>query len=187
MGRISEEQLRTCIAQLESELNDLKPALRALRETIAVRKEELSLMSSVLQLREREREREQTDTFYDSQIISDADVRNSEIAESIDEVLSSSLANGLAPTGDGIELEVKKILARPENEKQPMHIDEIIENLKDAGVKIPGKGQPSNIIVRLRRDHETFTRTGRGEYALAEWGLKELKSKKRRKSRRNRA
>jgi hypothetical protein len=59
---------------------------------------------------------------------------------------------------------------------EPMHISSIRSALIDAGIQIPGRGDDANIIVRLRRYPDRFTRTARGTYSLTEWGLPELKT-----------
>jgi len=67
---------------------------------------------------------------------------------------------------------------------EPLHISRIREELAAQGVSIPGRGDDANIIVRLRRYGDRFTRTARGTYGLAEWGLPALRTKagKRRKA-----
>jgi hypothetical protein len=60
---------------------------------------------------------------------------------------------------------------------EPLHISSIRETLMSQGVPIPGRGDDANIIVRLRRYEERFTRTARGTYGLAEWGIPALASK----------
>lgn len=62
---------------------------------------------------------------------------------------------------------------------KPLHISAIRETLMARGVPIPGRGDDANIIVRLRRVEERFTRTARGTYGLAEWKIPALKSKPR--------
>jgi hypothetical protein len=74
-------------------------------------------------------------------------------------------------TAKGAELEgaVAEILREAGT---PLHISDIRTALIDRQVPIPGRGDEANIIVRLRRLDSQFTRTARGTYALAEWGLK---------------
>lgn len=64
---------------------------------------------------------------------------------------------------------------------KPMHISEIRKMLVDRAVPLPGRGDEANIIVRLRRAPERFTRTGRGTYALASLGLNAVPPAKRRR------
>ncbi len=54
---------------------------------------------------------------------------------------------------------------------QPLHIRALRDELIARGVPLPGRGDEANIIVRLRRSDDRFTRTGRGMYGLASWGL----------------
>jgi hypothetical protein len=70
----------------------------------------------------------------------------------------------------------------------PLHVSDIRTRLIDAGVRIPGKGDDANIIVRLRKAPDQFTRTARGTYALASWGLRSLDedASRRRKARSSR-
>lgn len=67
---------------------------------------------------------------------------------------------------------------------EPLHISNIRGALIARGVPIPGRGDEANIIVRLRRFDDRFTRTARGTYGLAEWGIPALerKTRKRRRS-----
>ncbi len=69
------------------------------------------------------------------------------------------------PSVGGTELQaaVRTIL---EEQQRPMHIRDIRAALVERGVPIPGKGTDANIIVHLRRARETFTKRGRGTYAL---------------------
>jgi hypothetical protein len=59
----------------------------------------------------------------------------------------------------------------------PMHISSIRESLIANGVQIPGRGDEANIIVRIRKIPDRFTRTARGTYALPEWGIPEMATK----------
>jgi hypothetical protein len=60
---------------------------------------------------------------------------------------------------------------------EPLHISTIREALLKKGVPVPGRGDEANIIVRLRRLNDRFTRTARGTYGLAEWALPPLVSR----------
>lgn len=96
----------------------------------------------------------------------------------VEQAAQSSPATPLAPsTTAGLEDAVEEILR---TEGAPLHISSIREALGARGVAIPGRGDDANIIVRLRRFEDRFTRTARGTYGLAEWGLPELKTKPRR-------
>ena len=65
-----------------------------------------------------------------------------------------------------LEKEVEKIL---DSHKRALHINEIVESLKDSGVEIPGQGRASNVITRLTRAKNIFVRVKRGTYALRKW------------------
>lgn len=86
--------------------------------------------------------------------------------------------------GASVEDHVEAILAE---RGEPTHIGVLREALIEQGVPLPGRGDEANIIVRLRRDEARFTRTGRGTYALAEWGLPAVPVTQRKKVRRRRA
>jgi hypothetical protein len=64
---------------------------------------------------------------------------------------------------------------------EPLHISSIRESLMAKRIPIPGRGDDANIIVRLRRLDDRFTRTARGTYGLAEWGIPEAPSRKRKR------
>ena len=57
---------------------------------------------------------------------------------------------------------------------RPIHISDIRSSLLEKGIPIPGRGDEANVIVRLRRLEDRFTRTARGTYGLAEWKLPAL-------------
>src|SRR6266545_1218951 len=97
---------------------------------------------------------------------------------------SGDSAEGIVPPGATVEDHVEAILAK---RGEPMHIRALREALIEQGVPLPGRGDEANIIVRLRRDEARFTRTGRGTYGLAAWGLPAVAPTQRRKVRRRRA
>jgi hypothetical protein len=86
--------------------------------------------------------------------------------------------SGTAPATTGSELEdaVEAILRES---GAPQHISAIRSQLLARGVPIPGRGDEANIIVRLRRLNSRFTRTARGTYGLAVWGVAEMTSQRR--------
>jgi chromosome segregation ATPase len=90
----------------------------------------------------------------------------------------ASASKALATKPPELEQAVTQILR---DAGKPLHIADIRAELIDRQVPIPGRGDDANIIVRLRRLDEQFTRTGRGTYALAEWGLEPLASARRRR------
>jgi hypothetical protein len=72
------------------------------------------------------------------------------------------------PLGANLEDHLESLLSEA---GEPLHISDLRDRLIKRGIPLPGKGDEANIIVRLRRDQDRFTRTGRGMYALASWGL----------------
>jgi hypothetical protein len=68
----------------------------------------------------------------------------------------------------GVEDHIEAVLSE---KGAPMHISALRDALIARGAPLPGRGDEANIIVRLRRDEGRFTRTGRGMYGLAAWGL----------------
>ena len=71
-----------------------------------------------------------------------------------------------------------------EEDGNAMHISEICNRLYEKAIPLPGKGTQANVIVRIRRDPNQFTRTDNGTYALAEWGMPPMRTKS--KNKRNR-
>jgi len=63
---------------------------------------------------------------------------------------------------------------------KPFYYKDLAKLILQEGKTIPGKDPAANLIAHLGRD-ERFTRTGRGLYALKEWGLKSTKRPKKRK------
>jgi hypothetical protein len=104
------------------------------------------------------------------------DTPPSDEAASADVAPPSPTARALAPSN--LEEGVAAVLKEA---GEPMHIREIREALVQRGVPLPGRGDEANIIVRLRRSPDDFTRTGRGTYALASWGLPEMQPSPRKK------
>lgn len=86
----------------------------------------------------------------------------------------------LGTSTPGLEDAVEEILRTA---GAPLHISEIREALVTQGVPIPGRGDDANIIIRLSRVEDRFTRTARGTYGLAEWGIPAVKSKRRKPAR----
>lgn len=90
----------------------------------------------------------------------------------------------LLPPGANVEDHMEAVLT---DAGEPMHISALRQALIERGVPLPGRGDEANIIVRLRRDERRFTRTGRGTYALAAWGLPAVAPTRRKKVRRRTA
>jgi len=72
------------------------------------------------------------------------------------------------PPGARVEDHIESVLS---DAGQSLHISALRSELIARGVPLPGRGDEANIIVRLRRSEDRFTRTGRGMYGLASWGL----------------
>jgi hypothetical protein len=62
------------------------------------------------------------------------------------------------------------VLAKLDNAK-PVHYRDLADLITAQGKLIPGREPAANLISHLSRD-KRFVRTGRGMYALAEWGLR---------------
>jgi hypothetical protein len=129
----------------EAEMADLRRQMLPLEERMAAARERLDLIRRLVGLAERP----------DS---NNAPPR----AESRD-----GAPTPVPPTAN-LEAHIEAVLAE---RGAPMHIGDLREALIDKGVPLPGRGDEANIIVRLRRDQSRFTRTGRGTYGLATWGL----------------
>ncbi|MBI2917612.1 MAG: winged helix-turn-helix domain-containing protein [Chloroflexi bacterium] len=59
---------------------------------------------------------------------------------------------------------------------QPLYYKDLADRLIDAGLSIPGRDPHANLLSYMVRD-QRFQRTGRGTYALAEWGLRPRRPK----------
>jgi hypothetical protein len=141
--------------ELVAEADELKRDIQEKSHRLKRIEEELSLLTKLLELRG-------TGSMPDQV---QQEVRN--------RVGKSLLSEGPQEFEDNVE----QILR---NRGEPMHISTIRESLIEAGYQIPGRGDEANIIVRIRKHPERFTRTARGTYALTEWGIPELKTSTRR-------
>lgn len=83
-------------------------------------------------------------------------------------------SNSPSPQAPELEDAVEELLR---SAGQPLHISVIRNELIAKRIPIPGRGDEANIIVRLRKMTERFTRTARGTYGLPEWGIPEMPSK----------
>lgn len=66
---------------------------------------------------------------------------------------------------------------------RPIHISELMTTLTKEEVQIPGSGDQANLISHLRRDPR-IARPARGLYGLREWGLEDLTTTRKRRTRR---
>ncbi len=68
--------------------------------------------------------------------------------------------------------------------KEPIHYHDLAEALMTKGIQIPGQNPAANLLSHISRD-DRFVRTAPGTYGLAEWGLSEMKLRRRRKARKH--
>lgn len=147
---------------LMQEIEALRADLRAKKIDLAKADERLALVTKLIEVETRAR--------------SDVPDMGGEIGGTPPP--TQSVAKG--PKAQGLEDAVEEILRAS---GKPLHVSSIRAELLTQGVAIPGRGDDANIIVRLRRNEDRFTRTARGTYALAEWGIAPLKSKTRKRRR----
>jgi len=158
-------ELRQWAKHVEEEIQKLSSEMGPLREQLGAAEERLDLIHRLMKLEEKGGRGTGADP-------ADTDGR-----------LASKKAGGGgagAAGATGFEAHIVRIL---EDAGEPMHVREIRRSLVDSGIPMPGRGEEANIIVRLRRDPDRFTRTGRGTYGLTVWGLEEVKPTRFRKSR----
>jgi hypothetical protein len=65
---------------------------------------------------------------------------------------------------------VREVVRELREAGRPLHISELMDRLQGRGVRIPGRGEPANVIAHLSRDPH-IVRPSRGIYGLAEWNL----------------
>jgi hypothetical protein len=155
--------LRAWAAGLEQEVFRLQDQLEGDRRHLALAEEKLNLVKRLMEL----------DGTSTQGTAHEGSVQTAGVPENDGPRLRSS---EVAP-GE-LEDSVEAILA---DEGQPLHISKIRERLISKGVRIPGRGDDANIIVRIRKFENRFTRTARGTYALAAWGLPSLDDAKTRR------
>lgn len=175
MGAIDSEDLQAAKNKLQQEINDVNDLLDQLNGRFRYLREEMKLITQLQELQP-----------YDLGVVelpSKAAPPKTDGAVLRYATQALNANNSHHSTDTALEDAIETILGRQEGQT-PMHIDEIIEALGETKIKIPGQGLSANVIVRMRRSPERFTRTGRGTYALAEWGLKEMPKKRRRVRRR---
>ena len=68
---------------------------------------------------------------------------------------------------------------------RPVHISELLRTLQTRNVALPGAGTQANLISILVRDDRVI-RTSRGMYGLASWGLSDVQTTTRTRTRRKR-
>ncbi len=155
----SSEQLQQWAGAIEKEIEEIRSRIAPLEQRLEAARERLDLLQRLIRLTE------------------DAKKTPNTVFKSGNS--SSSRSKGAPHVGkQDIEAHLEHILSEA---GKPMHISEIRRTLVDRAVPLPGRGDEANIIVRLRRAPEQFTRTGRGMYALATLGLDAVPPAKRRR------
>jgi hypothetical protein len=151
----SESELQKWKHDLLERADELKTEIRVRQVELSQVEERVSLVSRLIAVDSMDLSKENPE-------------RNASITLGI---TSSSLR--LSTEGE-LEDEVEALLREA---GAPMHISAIREALIAKGVQIPGRGDEANIIVRIRKIPDRFTRTARGTYALPEWGIPEMTTK----------
>lgn len=150
----SHDQMTSRVEVIRSEINRLRQELSDLEV-------KLGLVSKLIELENRPN-------------LAPAD----EPPPSVDLDESLAIDKAEVMSDDFIEIEVEAIL---EAAGSPMHISKIRNQLIERGVRIPGRGDDANIIVRLRKGDGRFIRTARGTYALPKWNLPSIDAKRTKK------
>lgn len=151
------KDLAAWAAATEKEIAEIRAQMLPLEERIASAKERLDLIRRLIGL---------------------ADAANGTPSD------AGQVHGPTIPHSISVEAQLEAILSEA---GQPLHIAALREGLIERGVPLPGKGDEANIIVRLRRDENRFTRTGRGMYALAAWGMAAVAPTRKKKVRRRKA
>jgi|GEM_PF-1236232 len=154
------EQLQRLYAAAEKEIKAIRAEIFPLQQRLESALERLDLIQRLIRL-----------TAGASPAIKHADQPGTPLP-------AGSAGNSTAGEQD-LEAHLEVVLREA---GKPMHISDIRKTLIDRAVPLPGRGDEANIIVRLRRAPERFSRTGRGTYALASLGLPQVPPSKRRRS-----
>jgi hypothetical protein len=148
--------LRVWSASLSQEIADLRAELQRCQSALAEAEEKQALVQRLLEL--------------DGQPSEPLPNPNGDEAGEPSR-RATTMTRRAVPTSHDLEDAVAAIL---EEAKKPLHVSDIRLRLISEGVRIPGRGDDANVIVRLRKAPERFTRTARGTYALASWRLPSL-------------
>lgn len=151
------DALSTWHAALAGEVEELRAEIRSKQMHLAQVEEKLALVTKLIEVEKRPP--------------NGTSARNSAPAPAM-RAVSSEVSQH--PNTSDLEDAVEVLLRAA---GMPLHISSIREALLAQGVPIPGRGDDANIIVRLRRFEDRFTRTARGTYSLTEWGLPALANK----------
>lgn len=153
------KDLRTWQDALKRQAQNLRVEIRGKQSELSQVEERLTLVTKLVEIEQRPQEKS-----------GDAALATTSTGQNA----------GVQPSTLDLEDAVQEILR---SAGEPLHISTIRERLIAGGVPIPGRGDEANVIVRLRRLKDRFTRTARGTYSLTEWGLPELTSKSRKRRR----
>jgi hypothetical protein len=155
------EGLTTWRAALVRQCDELRAEIRAKQVDLAQTEERLNLVTKLIEVETR-----------------------GEVDPPGSTEVNASTASTSAPATHLLTLDLEQsVEAILRAAGKPLHISEIRETLVTRGIPIPGRGDDANIIVRLRRLQDRFTRTARGTYGLADWGIPALAGKPRRRGR----
>lgn len=154
------EQLRRWAAAIEKEIGKIRGDIAPLEQQLAAARERLDLIQRLIKLTEGAQ--------------STAKRAPASHAEA-----STSGTSIVVPGKQDLESHIENILSEA---GKPLHISAIRKALVDRAIPLPGRGDEANIIIRLRRAPERFTRTGRGTYALAALGLDAVPPSKRKRT-----
>src|SRR5680860_316305 len=133
--------LSTWQASLTRQAEDLRNEIRTKKAALAQVEERLSLVTKLIEVETRAR----------------AATREPNGQVGAPTRMTSPAVRARAATGTAdLEQAVEEILRAA---GAPLHISEIREKLIAERVSIPGRGDDANIIVRLRRFEDRFTRT----------------------------
>lgn len=153
-------ELQQWATALEAEIEQIKSGIAPLEQRLAAARERLDLIKRLIRLTEGAEPPQQRATGART---------------------ASSQSTPTPPSVGKQDLEgqIAQILGEA---GKPMHISNVRQALVDRAVPLPGRGDEANIIVRLRRAPDRFTRTGRGTYALATLGLDAVPPSKRKRT-----
>jgi len=157
-GRI--EELAQWAQATEAEIADLVADISPLQQKLAAARERLDLIRKLAALAEPPSQAKKSAAAGDA--ISP----------------QARVADPPRPDSGDLEYHLDELLRKA---GKPMHISEIRQGLINQAVPLPGRGDEANIILRLRRSPDRFSRTGRGTYASAALGLPSVAPTKRRR------
>ena len=160
------DQLKAWAEATEREIQEIKEAVAPLQERMENASQRLDLIKRLVHLSEAGAARS-THVGEHQHSLRSARTDNSRSATSIE-------------PANSLEDEIDDILRAAGS---PVHVSAIRERLIERGVPLPGKGEEANIIVRMGRSEERFTRTGKGTYGLSSWNFQSVTPTRKVKSR----